>query len=47
MSCGSERRAWMIQAAGAGDDHPFAVKFRLYEAGRWPLGIVGSTFSVF
>ncbi|WP_119420794.1 hypothetical protein [Desertibaculum subflavum] len=40
-------QAALVLAAGAGDDHPFAVKFRLYEAGRWPLGIVGATFGVF
>jgi len=28
-------------------EHPFAVKFRLFEAGRLPLGIVGSTFNLF
>lgn len=28
-------------------DHPFAIKFRLFEAGRLPLGIVGSTFNLF
>lgn len=40
-------QAALVLAAGAGDDHPFAIKFRLFEAGRWPLGIVGSTFGVF
>lgn len=40
-------QAALVLAAGAGDEHPFAVKFRLYEAGRWPLGIVGTTFSIF
>jgi len=40
-------QAALVLAAGAGDEHPFAIKFRLYEAGRWPLGIVGSTFGVF
>ena len=29
------------------DDHPFTMKFRLFEFGRWPVGIVGSTFNVF
>ncbi len=28
-------------------EHPFALKFRLYEAGRWPLGIVGTSFNLF
>jgi hypothetical protein len=27
--------------------HPFALKFRLFAAGRWPLGIVGGTCFVF
>ncbi len=40
-------QAALVLAAGAGDDHPFAIRFRLFEAGRWPLGIVGSTFGVF
>jgi hypothetical protein len=30
-----------------GEEHPFAIKFRLFEAGRLPLGIVGSTFNLF
>jgi hypothetical protein len=28
-------------------EHPFAIKFRLFEAGRLPLGIVGGTFNLF
>ena len=31
-------------AAGAG--HPFEVKFRLYEGGRWPLAIVRDTYYI-
>lgn len=30
-----------------GEEHPFAIKFRLFEAGRLPLGITGSTFNLF
>ncbi len=30
-----------------GESHAFAAKFRLYEQGRWPLGLAGNTFSVF
>lgn len=30
-----------------GEEHPFAIKFRLFEAGRLPLGIAGSTFNLF
>ncbi len=29
------------------DDHPFREKFRLFEFGRWPVGIVGSSFNLF
>lgn len=33
--------------AGVDESHAFAAKFRLYAAGRWPLGIVGSAGFVF
>ncbi len=28
-------------------DHPFLLKFRLFEAGRWPVGLVGNSFNIF
>ena len=28
-------------------DHPFVLKFRLFEAGRWPVGLVGNSFNIF
>jgi len=28
-------------------EHAFIVKFRLYQAGRWPLGVVGKRFHLF
>ncbi len=34
-------------AAGAEDDHPFMLRFRLFERGRWPIGIAGLTFNIF
>jgi hypothetical protein len=40
-------QAALVLAAGAEEDHAFALKFRLFEAGRWPLGIVGATFNLF
>jgi hypothetical protein len=40
-------QAALALAANAGDTHPFAIKFRLFAAGRWPLGVVGQTFPVF
>ncbi len=39
--------AGLVLAAGAEEDHPFALKFRLLEAGRFPLGVIGTTFSLF
>ena len=40
-------QAALVLAADAGEDHAFAIKFRLFEAGRWPLGIVGNTLGIF
>jgi hypothetical protein len=37
----------LAAGAGAGPDHLFAVKYRLFAGGRWPLGIVGDRFFVF
>jgi hypothetical protein len=47
--------ALVLAARGADDEtgdeaeeeHPFAIKFRLFEAGRLPLGATGSTFNLF
>lgn len=34
--------------AGDGDaEHPFSLKYRLFEHGRWPLGIIGSSLNIF
>lgn len=40
-------QAGLARAADAGGDHAFERKFRLFAAGRWPLGIVGGRFFVF
>ncbi|HEX7968249.1 MAG TPA: hypothetical protein VF502_08515, partial [Stellaceae bacterium] len=40
-------QAALALAGKAGPDHLFAVKYRLFAAGRWPLGIVGDRFFVF
>lgn len=39
----------LVLAAEAEDPelHPFSLKFRMFEAGRWPLGIVGRSFHLF
>ena len=39
-------QAALAIAAAAGPDHLFAIKYRLFAAGRWPLGIVGNRFFV-
>jgi len=39
-------QAGLAREAAQPADHVFAVKFRLYAAGRWPLGIVGGQFFV-
>ncbi len=40
-------QAALVLAADGEPDHPFALKFRLFEAGRWPLGIAGTTLNLF
>jgi hypothetical protein len=40
-------QASLALAARAGAAHPFAIKFRLFAAGRWPLGFVGKALYVF
>jgi hypothetical protein len=39
--------AALAVAAATDPDHPFLAKFRLFEAGRWPLGIVAGRFRLF
>ncbi len=40
-------QAALALAAEADEDHPFLYKFKLFEAGRWPIGISGATFNLF
>ncbi len=40
-------QAGLALAADAGRDHPFAIKFRLFDCGRWPLGIIEDKFRIF
>ena len=50
-AAGSATQACYVAAlavSGAVDaEHPFLAKFRLFEAGRWPLGIVAGRFRLF
>lgn len=40
-------QAALALLAGAGQSHAFALKFRLFSGGRWPLGIVQERCFVF
>ncbi|MEM7446185.1 MAG: hypothetical protein AAF414_22890, partial [Pseudomonadota bacterium] len=40
-------QAALAKVTDAGDDHPFAAKYRLFAAGRWPLAINNGVLSVF
>lgn len=39
--------AALLLAAGGEENHPFALKYRLYELGRWPIGVHGRSFNLF
>ena len=43
--CIVQARDWLARAQDAAS--PFKSKFRLLAAGRWPLGVVGSTLALF
>lgn len=40
-------QAALVLAAQVSDDHPFALKFGLFELGRWPIGITGGSFNLY
>ncbi len=40
-------QAALMMVCETDEDHPFYHKFRLFEAGRWPLGVVGQSLSLF
>lgn len=40
-------QAALVLAANADAEHPFAMKFKLFEMGRLPLGAVGNTLNLF
>ncbi len=39
--------AALATAVGADEDHPFLLRLRLFEQGRWPIGVAGLTFNIF
>ncbi|WP_286829375.1 MULTISPECIES: hypothetical protein [Kordiimonas] len=40
-------QAALAAMTGADEDHPFALRFQLFEKGRWPIGIIGNSFLIF
>ncbi|WP_417456373.1 hypothetical protein [Kordiimonas sp.] len=40
-------QAALAAMTGAEEDHPFALRFQLFERGRWPIGIIGNSFLIF
>ncbi|MBL4906129.1 MAG: hypothetical protein JKX94_01650 [Sneathiella sp.] len=40
-------QAALVLAAGEEDTHPFALKYKLFEMGRWPIAITGNSFNLF
>ncbi len=38
-------QAALVLAAGE-SDHPFALKFRMFEQGRWPIGVAGLSYNI-
>ncbi len=40
-------QAALVLAAGEEDTHPFALKYKLFEMGRWPIAITGNSFNIF
>ncbi|MCR9215022.1 MAG: hypothetical protein NXI13_15000 [Proteobacteria bacterium] len=40
-------QAALVLAAGEEDDHPFALKYKLFEHGHWPIAITGNSFNIF
>lgn len=39
--------AALVMMAGEESNHPFAIRFRIFEEGRWPIGIIGSSFLIY
>lgn len=39
--------ALLLLAGRAEDDHPFALKYALFERGRWPVSLIGSSLHLF
>ena len=40
-------QATLAAITGADEDHPFVLRFQLFEKGRWPIGVIGNSFLIF
>ncbi|MBV1901328.1 MAG: hypothetical protein KUG56_06610 [Kordiimonadaceae bacterium] len=40
-------QAALVGMAGVDEDHPFVRRFQLFEAGHWPIAILGNSFLIF
>lgn len=40
-------QAAMVALVGADETHAFAARFKLFEVGRWPIGIFGTSFLIY
>ena len=40
-------QAALVGMAGVEEDHPFVRRFQLFEAGHWPIAILGNSFLIF
>ncbi|GER05989.1 hypothetical protein GCM10007972_07390 [Iodidimonas muriae] len=40
-------QAALVIASGGEGEHVFSHKFQIFEQGRWPIGIIGSTLNIF
>ncbi|WP_281299912.1 MULTISPECIES: hypothetical protein [unclassified Iodidimonas] len=40
-------QAALLLASGGDPDHAISYKFRIFEHGRWPVGIMGGTLNIF
>ena len=47
MAIASAYQAALVLSSNSHQDHPFSLKFQLFENGRLPIGIIGNTFSIF
>jgi len=40
-------QAVLVGLSSPEDDHPFVKRFQLFEAGHWPIAIIGNSFLIF